>query len=86
MYEKYLKRSMRLAEKTMKNTFHCQTADCPGWAVIEEDNVNVSVAQFVVKTIASPVRPFTKVPIVKNFRIESIKVPTRTKTPDGLKK
>ncbi|XP_057373171.1 uncharacterized protein LOC130694045 isoform X2 [Daphnia carinata] len=41
VYEKHLERSMRLAEKAMKNTFHCQTADCPGWAVIEEDNVNV---------------------------------------------
>ena len=30
---------MRLAEKRIKNTFHCQTADCTGWAVIE-DNVN----------------------------------------------
>lgn len=32
---------MRLAEKAMKNAFHCQTADCPGWAIIEEDNINV---------------------------------------------
>jgi RanBP-type and C3HC4-type zinc finger-containing protein 1 len=32
---------MRLAEKAMANTFHCQTADCPGWAVVEADNVNV---------------------------------------------
>ena len=31
---------MRLAEKAMRNTFHCQTADCTGWAVIE-DNVNI---------------------------------------------
>ena len=31
---------MRLAEKAMANTFHCQTADCTGWAVVE-DNVNV---------------------------------------------
>ena len=40
VYEKHLERSMRLAEKAMKNTFHCQTADCAGWAIIE-DNVNV---------------------------------------------
>lgn len=41
LYEKHLERSMRLAEKAMKNAFHCQTADCPGWAIIEEDNINV---------------------------------------------
>jgi RanBP-type and C3HC4-type zinc finger-containing protein 1 len=41
LYEKHLERSMRLAEKAMANTFHCQTADCPGWAVVEADNVNV---------------------------------------------
>lgn len=40
LYEKHLARSMRLAEKRIKNTFHCQTADCTGWAVIE-DNINV---------------------------------------------
>ena len=40
VYEKHLDRSMRLAEKAMANTFHCQTADCSGWAVVE-DNVNV---------------------------------------------
>jgi RanBP-type and C3HC4-type zinc finger-containing protein 1 len=41
LYEKHLERSMRLAKKAMANTFHCQTADCPGWAVVEADNVNV---------------------------------------------
>ena len=31
---------MRLAEKVMANTFHCQKADCSDWAVVE-DNVFV---------------------------------------------
>lgn len=40
VYEKHLARSVRLAEKGMSNTFHCQTADCAGWAVVE-DNLNI---------------------------------------------
>ena len=40
-YEKVLARSVRLAGKAIKNAFHCQTADCIGWAVVEDDNANV---------------------------------------------
>ena len=40
VYDKHLDRSMRLAEKVMANTFHCQKADCSDWAVVE-DNVFV---------------------------------------------
>jgi len=40
VYERHLGRSMKLAEKRMENAFHCQTADCPGWCVVD-DNVNV---------------------------------------------
>lgn len=39
-YEKHLARSMPLAEKQMQNAFHCQTADCAGWCIID-DNVNI---------------------------------------------
>ena len=39
IYEKHLARSMKLAEKQMKNAFHCQTPNCSGWCIIE-DNVN----------------------------------------------
>jgi RING-type zinc-finger len=37
-HEKYLDRSLQLAESIIRNTFHCLTADCSGWCVVE-DNV-----------------------------------------------
>jgi RanBP-type and C3HC4-type zinc finger-containing protein 1 len=37
-HNKYLSRSLKVAESTINNTFHCLTADCNGWCVIE-DNV-----------------------------------------------
>lgn len=38
-YEKYLVRSLRIAEGTMQNTFHCKVANCEGWCICD-DNVN----------------------------------------------
>lgn len=38
-YDKYLKRSLRIAEGTIQNTIHCKLADCDGWCICE-DNVN----------------------------------------------
>lgn len=40
VYEHHLSRSVKTAESQAPNSFHCQTADCPGWCVLE-DNVNV---------------------------------------------
>lgn len=40
VYEHHLSRSVKTAESQALNSFHCQTADCPGWCVLE-DNVNV---------------------------------------------
>lgn len=38
-YEKHLKRSLRRAESTIKNSVHCKLADCDGWCICE-DGVN----------------------------------------------
>lgn len=40
VYEHHLSRSVKTAESQALNSFHCQTADCPGWCMLE-DNVNV---------------------------------------------
>lgn len=40
IFERYLKRSVAVAEKNIDQAFHCKTADCPGWCVFEA-NVNV---------------------------------------------
>lgn len=40
VFEKYLARSVKLAERKMMNTFHCKTADCTGWCIYEDD-VNI---------------------------------------------
>lgn len=40
IYEYHLSRSVRAAEFQAPNSFHCKTADCPGWCMLE-DNVNV---------------------------------------------
>lgn len=39
VYEHHLSRSVKTAESQAPNSFHCKTADCPGWCVLE-DNVN----------------------------------------------
>ncbi len=39
-YERYLKKSVSVAEKNVEKSFHCKSADCPGWCVYD-DNVNV---------------------------------------------
>ena len=42
VFERHLARSVRLAEKAMQErAVHCQTADCTGWAVVGDDNVNI---------------------------------------------
>lgn len=38
-YEKHLTRSIRLAENSMQNTYHCKTPNCKGWCIFE-DNTN----------------------------------------------
>lgn len=40
VYEHHLSRSVKTAESQAPNSFHCKTADCPGWCMLE-DNVNV---------------------------------------------
>lgn len=39
VYEHHLSRSVKTAESQAPNSFHCKTADCPGWCMLE-DNVN----------------------------------------------
>ncbi|XP_055634528.1 uncharacterized protein LOC129774693 [Toxorhynchites rutilus septentrionalis] len=39
MYEAYLAKSIRQAESSLDNTFHCKTPNCRGWCIYE-DNVN----------------------------------------------
>lgn len=39
LYQKYLQRSMHAAEMRIAKSFHCKTADCPGWCEYD-DNVN----------------------------------------------
>ena len=39
-YERYLKKSVSVAEKNLDKSFHCKTADCPGWCVYD-DHVNI---------------------------------------------
>ncbi|XP_070496911.1 putative leucine-rich repeat-containing protein DDB_G0290503 isoform X3 [Chironomus tepperi] len=36
-YEKHLSRSIRLAENSMENTYHCKTPNCKGWCIFEEN-------------------------------------------------
>ncbi|KAL7043863.1 hypothetical protein ACKWTF_001691 [Chironomus riparius] len=36
-YEKHLSRSIRLAENSMANTYHCKTPNCKGWCIFEEN-------------------------------------------------
>lgn len=38
-YEKYLIRSLRIAEVTIQNTVHCKVPNCDGWCICD-DNVN----------------------------------------------
>ncbi|KAG0429930.1 hypothetical protein HPB47_023171, partial [Ixodes persulcatus] len=40
VYEYHLSQSLKTAESQAPNSFHCKTADCPGWCVLE-GNVNV---------------------------------------------
>ncbi|KAM9827630.1 ranBP-type and C3HC4-type zinc finger-containing protein 1 [Neosynchiropus ocellatus] len=39
-YERWLQRSLSVAESRCEGSYHCSTADCPGWCVYE-DTVNV---------------------------------------------
>ena len=36
-FEQFEQRGLAKAETVMKDSFHCQTADCPGWCVYEDD-------------------------------------------------
>lgn len=38
-YQKYLSRSLRIAEGTIQNTVHCKVTNCDGWCICD-DNVN----------------------------------------------
>lgn len=37
MYEKYQQRSLKAAECSNPNSFHCKTTNCNGWCVCEDD-------------------------------------------------
>jgi len=37
VYERYLQRSVAVAENKITNSFHCKTPDCRGWCVYEDD-------------------------------------------------
>ena len=39
-YDGWLQRGLRVAESRCEGSYHCATADCPGWCVYE-DTVNV---------------------------------------------
>ena len=39
-YERYLKKSVSVAEKSDEKSFHCKSLDCPGWCFYD-DNVNL---------------------------------------------
>lgn len=41
-YEKHLNLSLRLAENSNKNSFHCRTKDCIGWCIVE-----MGISEFV---------------------------------------
>ncbi|KAL4234057.1 hypothetical protein ACF0H5_005711 [Mactra antiquata] len=43
-FAKYLARSLATAESQAQNSFHCKTADCPGWCIYE-DFVNFFTCQ-----------------------------------------
>ncbi|XP_060581441.1 ranBP-type and C3HC4-type zinc finger-containing protein 1-like, partial [Ruditapes philippinarum] len=43
-FAKYLVRGLATAESQAQNSFHCKTADCPGWCIYE-DHVNFFVCQ-----------------------------------------
>ncbi|KAM6454646.1 sharpin isoform 3-T3 [Liasis olivaceus] len=36
-YERFLERRLAVAESRAQNSYHCQTADCPGWCIYEDD-------------------------------------------------
>ncbi|XP_041375392.1 ranBP-type and C3HC4-type zinc finger-containing protein 1-like [Gigantopelta aegis] len=36
MYARYLQRSLDLAESQEENSYHCKSADCPGWCIYED--------------------------------------------------
>jgi len=39
IYDKYLQKSMKIAESAMKNSYHCLTPDCNGWCELDDENV-----------------------------------------------
>lgn len=47
VYEKYLAKSLRVAENQAMNTFHCKTPNCKGWCIFE-DNVNQFKVGFLI--------------------------------------
>ncbi|KAH0617313.1 hypothetical protein JD844_015350 [Phrynosoma platyrhinos] len=36
-YDRFLKRRLAVAESRAQNSYHCQTADCLGWCIYEDD-------------------------------------------------
>lgn len=36
VYERYLRRSLDVAESQARNSYHCKTADCRGWCIYED--------------------------------------------------
>ncbi|XP_015272444.1 PREDICTED: ranBP-type and C3HC4-type zinc finger-containing protein 1-like [Gekko japonicus] len=36
-YERFLERRLAVAESRAQNSYHCQTADCLGWCIYEDD-------------------------------------------------
>lgn len=35
-YQRFLGRGLAVAEQRVPNSYHCRTADCPGWCVYED--------------------------------------------------
>ncbi|XP_066526883.1 ranBP-type and C3HC4-type zinc finger-containing protein 1 [Hoplias malabaricus] len=36
-YQKFLEKRLSIAESRSENSYHCQTPDCPGWCIYEDD-------------------------------------------------
>ncbi|XP_071039680.1 uncharacterized protein [Parasteatoda tepidariorum] len=49
IFEKYLQKSLNLAETQAEDSFHCKTVDCPGWCLYE-DSVNFFLCSVCGKT------------------------------------
>ena len=48
VFDRFIQRSLQIAEGQAQNSFHCKTPNCPGWLVIikntNTDNVNINIS------------------------------------------